>query len=88
MAYTVTKYKTVFGDHRVVAMNIVADAATQNVVTGLSIIDWMELGVKSLATMGIKVYPNSSATGVASPGTVGMSGLVSGDELYVTVYGR
>jgi len=88
MAYTVTKVPSVFGDQRVVMMNITADAATQTIETGLSKINGMALGVQSLATMGIKVYANSNASGVQAYGSVGMSGLVSGDQLFITVYGK
>jgi len=88
MAYTVAKTDSVFGNQRVMILKITADAATQNVETGLSVINGFSLGVQSLATMGIKVYANSSATGVATPGTLGMSGLVSGDSLFVVCYGR
>jgi hypothetical protein len=88
MAYTVSRVKTVFGDKRSTILNITADAATQTVETGLSVIEGHTLAPKSLSTAAIKVYPNSSASGVAAMGSLGISGCVSGDEFCVIVYGR
>lgn len=88
MAYTVTRVKTVFGDKRAVALKIVADAATQSIETGLQHIDFHALAPSSLSTAGIKCYINSNASGVATEGTIGISGCVSGDVFTVTVFGR
>ena len=88
MAYTVSTRKTVHGDERTHHLDITADAATQTVDTGLKVINAFVVGQQSCATAGIKIYANSNASGVQSMGVLGMSGLVSGDELYVTVFGR
>ena len=87
MAYTVSKVLSVFGNERAVHLDITADAATQTVETGLKRIIAHATGPQSLSTAGIKVYANSNASGVQSFGVLGLSGLVSGDELYVTVWG-
>lgn len=93
MAYTVTIVKTVLGNERVHHLKIVADAATQTVETGLKVIDGMVVGVCSAATTaylngGVRIYPNSNATGTQSMGVLGISNATSGDTLYVTVFGR
>lgn len=89
MAWTVTKYPTVFGNKRVVGIKCVADAATQAVETGLKYIEWMGVGYSSMTTIvGLNVAINSNASGVAALGTVGCSGFTSGDVFYITVYGR
>ena len=89
MAYTVTRYNTVFGDKRVIGLKIVADAATQTIETGLGVIEWYGAGMhSSMATFGVKVAINSNASGVQSMGVLGLSGCAAGDEFYVTVYGR
>ena len=88
MAYTVTRVKTVFGDKRAIALKITADAATQAIATGLQHIDFHAMAPSSLSTAGIKVYINSNASGVATEGTIGISGCVSGDVFTVTVFGR
>ena len=89
MAWTVTKYGTVFGDKRVVGLKLTADAATQTVETGLSVIEWLAVSAKaSMASQGVKVFINSNASGVQSMGVLGCSGFASGDDIYITVYGR
>lgn len=90
MAWTVTKYTTVFGDKRVVGLKLTADTATQTVETGLSVIEWVTINpfASMASTTGRKLYINSNASGVASMGVLGCSGFAVGDDIYVTVYGR
>lgn len=89
MAWTVTRYPSVFGNKRVVGLKCTADAATQNVETGLKQIDWYSLGsYNSMASQtGRYVYINSSATGVSTAGVLGCSGFAVGDDIYITVFG-
>lgn len=89
MAWTITRYPTVFGNKKTVGIKCVADAATFNVETGLKTIEWYSFAKGSMTTIvGLSIAPNSNAVGVATPGTVGCSGFTSGDEFYLTVYGR
>ena len=90
MAWTVTRYPTVFGNKRAVLMKCTADAATQTVETGLSVIEAYSLGAfASMASQtGRYVFINSNTTGIASNGVLGCSGFAIGDDFYVTVYGR
>lgn len=88
MAYTVTKIPTTFGNKKVAMIKLVADAATQTVETGLGVIEAHSVGYGSMATQGVKVFINSNASGVQSFGVLGCSGFASGDEMYVTVFGR
>lgn len=88
MAYTITHNKTVFGNKRVNVMKVVADAATQNVETGLGYIDGYTMGPQSIATANPSIIANLGAGATALNGTLGMSGLASGDEMFITVYGR
>jgi hypothetical protein len=90
MAWTVTRYPTVFGNKKVVGLKLTADAATQTVETGLSVIEWFSLGTYgSMASQtGRFVFINSNASGIASMGVIGCSGFAVGDDCYVTVYGR
>ena len=89
MAYTVTKVQnTVFGNMRTLLLDVTADAATQNVVTGLQHIYGFSVGPQSLSTGAPHIYANSAVSGTAIAGTLGCSGFVSGDEFFVTVYGR
>lgn len=88
MAWTVTRYPTVFGNKRAVGIKLVADSATSNVETGLSVIEWYTLAPGSMTSALPKIYPNSGAIGTAIAGTLGISGFTSGDECYITVFGR
>jgi hypothetical protein len=88
MAWTVTKTPTVFGNKRAVIMKCVADAATQNIETGLSTIEAFSVGYSSMASAAPKLFPNSGLAGTAIAGTLGATGFTTGDELYITVYGR
>jgi len=88
MAFTVTKTPSVFGNKRAVALKIIADAATQTVETGLSVIEWHAVSPVSCTTASIKVYYNSNASGVQSMGVLGISGAASGDIFFVTVFGQ
>ena len=89
MAFTVTKTNTVFGDQRSVMMLVTADAATQAIQTGLSVINgisWMPI---SMTTTTIPKFAiNSNASGVATPGTLGVSSCISGDYFSVICHGR
>lgn len=88
MAYTVTKFDSVFGNKKVVGMKVVADAATQTIQTGLSVIEWYSIAPGSMASRNVTVFINSSASGVEAYGSLGCSGFTSGDEVYLTCYGR
>ena len=88
MAWTVSRSHSVFGNKRTVILELTADAATQAVDTGLSLVDGFSVGAKSLSTAAVKIYANVNASGVAAVGFLGCSGFVSGDVLFVTVYGR
>ena len=87
MAFTVTKFPTVFGNKRAVGLKITADAATQTIETGLKVIEWYSLAPSSMNSANFKTAINSNASGVQSNGVFAVTGLTSGDLLYVTVYG-
>lgn len=90
MAYTVTRTKnTVHGNDRVVQLAVTADAATQTIETGLSLVYGIEVTPVSMATIGSLTFqPNSGASGVKALGYIGCSGLTTGDDFYVVAYGR
>ena len=88
MAWTVTKYPSVFGNKRAVGIKIVPDSATFTVETGLSVIEWYSTGRGSMSSAAPTVFINSNTSGIQSYGVLGCTGFTSGDELYITVYGR
>ena len=88
MAWTVTRTKTVLGNHAVVFLKMTADGATATVETGLKRVVHMDWSKASMTTIvGPNVAVNSNASGIASMGVLGFSGFTSGDLLYATVYG-
>lgn len=89
MAYTISRYAKNYGNDRTVHLDITADAATQTVDTGLKIIESVSWAPASMSTyVGWKAAPNKDASGTAANGSLGISGLTSGDRLFITVYGR
>lgn len=88
MAWTTTfKKKTVFGDLRVNIIEATADAATAQLDSGLANILGFSVGAKSLATGAPHIFHNAGVTGTAIAGALGCTGFVSGDTLFITVYG-
>ena len=87
-AYTISK-KTVFGDERIHHGVLVTDATTGTVASGFDVIESIAWAPKSSTTMiGTRFLINANAAGTASLGTLAVTGITSGDELYVTIYGR
>ena len=89
MAFTVTKYPTVFGNKRAVLINVTADGAEDNIATGLSLIEAVTIGqFKSMATGGASIVKNANSSGTAANGTLGCSGFSANAEVDIVVYGR
>jgi hypothetical protein len=89
MAFTVTtKKKTVFGDMRVHILDVTTDGAEDNIATGMSVIEGFAVGAQSIATSAFSLNENVDSSGTAANGTIGASGLASGDAFFLTVYGR
>lgn len=90
MAWTTTeKFTTVFGNLRVKSYLLTADSATLELDTGLGDVLSVNTAVKSAATSTApNVAVNALSAGTASPGFVSLSGCSSGDDIYLTVYGR
>lgn len=89
MAYTVTKaQQTVFGDQRAWQGVITADAATGVVSFGLNHLYHVQATAKSAASSSHHFAINALAAGTASAGDLAITGVASGDDFYVTVYGR
>ncbi len=90
MAYTVAVIdKYVEGNKRVHVLSVTADAATQNIATGLDTVDHFVCGKQSVTAGTNQVlYKNVGAAGTSIAGTIGASGFTSGDVLFIKVYGR
>lgn len=88
MPFTITREQTAFGNKRAVLLDVLADGAEANIDTGLGHVDAFTVGVKSIATMTYTMHENVDSSGTASDGTIGVSGLTSGDEFFLVIYGR
>lgn len=79
---------TVMGNKRVEMYSCVADAATGFIATGLQFVDTIAVAPKSMASGAGKFKANIGVSGTAMAGTVAVTGVASGDEFYLTVFGR
>lgn len=90
MAFTVVTEKSAFGNKAVSLITVTADGAEANIPTGLGLITHMSVGMISCATGTAlpHIAVNSNSTGVATPGTLGISGVTAGDVFHVICFGR
>jgi hypothetical protein len=88
MAYSVTNSMTVFGNKRVNAMYVVADAASDTVDSGLDKVDFVTMTPVSMGTAAIKVKANLTAASAAANGSIGISSAVNGDVFWLVAYGH
>ncbi len=89
MAFTVTNTPSVFGNKNVRLINVIADAAEANVSSGFGVIDFMSVSrLTSCATGSAQIIMNKNSTGTAANGTIGVSGVSSGTEFNIIVFGK
>lgn len=93
MAFTFTNVtKTVFGNQEVQMGLLTADAASATVSFGLGVLTGLTYVIQSASTNGSALLGrwrlNQTAAATASVGDLGISGVTSGDEFLVVVYGR
>lgn len=87
MAFTLTRTKTVFGNEAIEHIKVSADGAEANITTSLRKIDAFAIGYISMTAIGYTIFENKTSTSTAALGTLGVSGLTSGDEFFITVFG-
>ncbi len=92
MAYTVTKvHDHSVGDKKGATYDVTADAATQTIGSsdlGMKFVDYFHVGPQSMTTSFYSMKNNEDSSGAASNGAVAVTGLTSGDQFFLTVYGR
>ena len=89
MAWTETEtFSTVFGNKRVKGYLLTADSATLELDTGLDVVDHINVAFQSAASSPILFHKNELSAGTASNGYISVTGAASGDDIFVTVYGR
>ena len=92
MAFT---YTHIFGQSvgalKCDTFRVTADAATQTVTSGqtkMKRIEFVNFSPVSMTTASAKLYVNTDASGAASGGAIGVSGVANGDIFFLTIYGR
>lgn len=90
MAWTVSKEATALGNKRAVIATVTSDSAEANLSLGLSYVDAYTIGLLSSSTGTAlpHVQLNKDSSGTASNGTIGVSGVTSGDAFCIVAYGR
>jgi len=88
MAFTRTIVKTVHGNERVQHYVLTADAATDTIITGFGTVIAVATAPKSMASAPFSVSMNELLASTAAAGTIGVTGCTSGDDFYMTVWGR
>jgi hypothetical protein len=89
MAFTVAKiHEGVNGNSRFQVLSCTADAATQAIDTGLDYIYGIAFAPQSMASSPWSLRANEGVAGTSTNGTIGVTGVASGDVFYITVWGR
>lgn len=89
MAYTGTLVReTVFGNMRATILRVSADAASGSVDSQMGYVEGFSLSPVSMGTAAIKIKPNLDATSATANGKIFVSSAVSGDDFFLTIYGR
>lgn len=79
--------RTTFGNLQVQEWKMTADAATEAIATGLNKVDIVHMTPKSMASSPFSISKNEGVAGTSIAGTIAITGVTSGDDFYVTVYG-
>ena len=89
MAFTATLLKeNVMGNQRVAQYKVSADAVSGIVATKMGVIDAIAVSPISMNSGGPKFKINCTTAAAASNGILNIADVTSGDDLFVTVYGR
>lgn len=89
MAWTQTKtVESVFGNIRVKVYELTADSATLELNTGFGHVLGVATAPSSMASSPYSVSRNALSAGTSSAGYVSVTGVASGDRLFLTIFGR
>ena len=81
-------YQTMWGNKKVVAISMVADANSGSITTGLSVVESVQATVVSAATGAQKFKMNLSAASAAANGSIMVSSCTNGDVFQVLAIGH
>jgi hypothetical protein len=76
------------GDKFMHHVRVTADAASGAFATGFGVVDFVQHSAQSAATGDYRLFMNKSSGLTANNGDIAISGVASGDVLYVTVIGH
>lgn len=85
--WTVTE-KTVYGNHSVHHGILTCDGSAGSILTDLSTVRHVQVTPKSAVTASGKWRVNALESGTSTAGALAATSVTSGDEYFVTVYGR
>ena len=89
MAFTKERVdETVWGNKRLIVYSMTADAATDAITTDLSSVDFCWTNCVSMTTTAAAFVSNAGPASTTIAGSVGASGLTSGDAFTLFVVGR
>lgn len=89
MAWTSTKVAQYNqGNYAIQQWQLLSDAATLELSTGLKNIVNVIWAGKTLTTAGVKFKANILSAGTTSLGTLAITGATAADEFYVTIIGN
>lgn len=89
MAWTVTKLdNTIHGNERVTRYSVTTDSTSEELYTGYTHVNQANLEPKSMTSNVWNLSLNALTAATASQGYVSITGVVSGDDFYLTVHGR
>jgi hypothetical protein len=69
-------------------VRVTADAASGAFDTGYSVVDFVQHSVQSASSAGYRVFINKNSGLTANNGSIAISGVASGDVIYMTVVGH
>jgi hypothetical protein len=69
-------------------VRVTADAASGAFDTGFKVVDFVQHSVQSASSAGYRVFMNANSGLTANNGSVAISGVASGDVIYMTVVGH
>lgn len=89
MAFTKsTVVNTVHGNQRLIVYDVTADAATGALATDLGSVTAVWSQAKSMASSSYSIKADEGVAGTAIAGTIGITGVTSGDLIQVFCLGR
>lgn len=87
MAFTIVKEVDVWGKKRVEMINLTVDAASGNVSTRLSRIDYASIDVVSANSLGVSFKVNLGSAATVINGLINVNGATSGDSFFIIAVG-